>query len=100
MISAMVRAQLVGLAMLPVRLVTLRMIASHYLASQGRLAGPLRIVSSLDLSSDLSWHDMSTQFSRVALCGGLEMTIDLGLWGLQYLAITKFGRRLFGWGAL
>ncbi|KNG49257.1 small nucleolar ribonucleoprotein complex subunit [Stemphylium lycopersici] len=100
MISAMVRAQLVGLAMLPVRLVTLRMIASHYLASQGRLAGPLRIVSSLDLSTDLSWHDMSTQFSRVALCGGLEMTIDLGLWGLQYLAITKFGRRLFGWGAL
>ena len=100
MISAMVRAQLVGLAMLPIRLVTLRMIASHYLASQGRLAGPLRIVKSLALSSDLSWQDMSTQLSRVALCGALEITIDLGLWGLQYLAITKFGQKLFGWGAL
>jgi hypothetical protein len=100
MISAMVRAQLVGFVMLPVRMVTLRMIASHYLAGQGRQGGPHRIVSSLELSSDLSWVGIGRQLSRVALCGALEMAIDLGLWQLQYLSITKVGQEVFGWGTL
>ncbi|KAG9196672.1 hypothetical protein G6011_01793 [Alternaria panax] len=100
MISAMVKAQLVGLAMLPFRMVTLRMIASHHLARQGGYAGSTRIVSPLGLHSDMSWRNIGTQLSRVALCGALELAIDLGLWGLQYLAITKFGQTIFGWGAL
>jgi hypothetical protein len=100
MVSAIVRAQLVGLAMLPFRMVTLRMIASHYLASQGRYAGSSRIVSRLGLDGDTSWRNLGGQLSRVALCGALELAIDLGLWGLQYLAITKFGQSIFGWGTL
>ncbi|CAI9634890.1 unnamed protein product [Alternaria burnsii] len=100
MISAMVRAQLVGLAMLPFRMVTLRMIASHHLASQGGYAGSHRIVNPLELHGDLSWRNIGTQLSRVALCGALELAIDLSLWGMQYQAITKFGQSVFGWGTL
>ncbi|KAL1793049.1 hypothetical protein ACET3X_008031 [Alternaria dauci] len=97
MISAMVRAQLVGLAMLPFRMVTLRTIAAHHLASRGGHVGSHRIVSSL---SDVSWRNIGTQLSRVALCGALEFAIDLSLWGMQYLAIAKFGQSVFGWGTL
>ncbi|RMZ73924.1 small nucleolar ribonucleo complex subunit [Pyrenophora seminiperda CCB06] len=100
MISAMVRAQLVGLAMLPIRVVTLRMIALHYLAGQGRYTGSQRAVSGASISTGFSWQGIAVQLSRVALCGALEVTVDLGLWGLQYLAITNFGQTLFGWGAL
>ncbi|CAN9371538.1 hypothetical protein CUC08_Gglean006408 [Alternaria sp. MG1] len=100
MISAMVRAQLVGLAMLPFRMVTLRMIASHHLVSQGEYAGSHRIVNPLELHGDMSWRNIGTQLSRVALCGALELAIDLSLWGMQYQAITKFGQSVFGWGTL
>lgn len=100
MISAMVRAQLVGLAMLPFRMVTLRAIASHYLAKQGGYAGSYRVVGPLGLHNDVNWQNIGNQLSRVALCGALELSIDLGLWGLQYLAITKFGQSVFGWGTL
>ncbi|USP79719.1 hypothetical protein yc1106_06993 [Curvularia clavata] len=100
MISAMVRAQLVGLVMLPARMVILRMIASHYLAGQERHGGPHRLVSSLDVAGELNWAGIGTQLSRVALCGVLEVALDLGLWQLQYLTITKVGKELFGWGTL
>lgn len=100
MISAMVRAQLVGLVMLPLRMATLRAIASHFVARQEGHAGSYRIVGGLGLGEGVGWRNIGTQLSRVALCGALELTIDLGLWGLQYLAITKFGQSVFGWGAL
>jgi hypothetical protein len=100
LISTMVRAQLVGLVMLPLRMVTLRMIASHFLAQQEGYAGPYRIVSRLGLYEDVSWGNIGTQLSRVALCGALELSTDLGLWGLQYLAIARLGQSIFGWGTL
>ncbi|EDU45303.1 predicted protein [Pyrenophora tritici-repentis Pt-1C-BFP] len=100
MIGAIMRAQIVGLAMLPVRMVTMRMIALHYLAGEGRYTGPHRAVSTVGFPGSFSWQEVGVQLSRVALCGALEVTIDLGLWGLQYLAITKFGQSLFGWGSL
>ncbi|KAI4909667.1 uncharacterized protein J4E92_010585 [Alternaria infectoria] len=100
MICAMVRAQLVGLVMLPLRMATLRAIASHYVARQEGHAGSYRIVGGLGLGEGVGWRNIGTQLSRVALCGALELTIDLGLWGLQYLAITKFGQSVFGWGTL
>ncbi|KAI4951466.1 hypothetical protein J4E91_004176 [Alternaria rosae] len=100
MISAMVRAQLVGLVMLPLRMATLRAIASHFVARQEGHAGSYRIVGGLGLCEDVGWRNIGTQLSRVALCGALELTIDLGLWGLQYLAITRFGQSVFGWGTL
>ena len=100
MISAMVRAQLLGLAVLPIKMLTLRSIASHYLATQGRHAGPDRIVCPLPFFNTLSWQTIGIQLSRVALCGSLEVAIDLSLWGLQYVAITKFGESIFGWGTL
>ncbi|EUC38606.1 hypothetical protein COCCADRAFT_32265 [Bipolaris zeicola 26-R-13] len=100
MIGAMVRAQLVGLAMLPIRMLTLQTIALHYLSRQGRQGGPHRMISSLEIGSDLSVVGISRQVLRVALCGALEMAVDLGLWQMQYLAITKLGRELFGWGTL
>jgi hypothetical protein len=100
MISQIFRAQLVGLAMLPIKIVTLRMIASHYLATRVQHVGPHRIVIPLGLSNNFSWPTIGVQLSRVALCGALELATDLGLWGLQYCTITKFGKELFGWGTL
>ncbi|KAJ6193525.1 hypothetical protein J3E72DRAFT_251964 [Bipolaris maydis] len=100
MIGAMVRAQLVGLVMLPIRMLTLQTIALHYLSSQGRQGGPHRMISSLEIGSGLSLEGISRQALRVALCGALEMAMDLGLWQMQYLAITKVGRDWFGWGTL
>jgi hypothetical protein len=100
MISEIVRSQLLRLVMLPIRMVTLRMVASHYLATQGRHVVTHRIVSPLGLSNNFSWSTIGIQFSRVALCGALELAIDLGLWGLHYCTITKLGTSLFGWGTL
>jgi hypothetical protein len=99
LLGSIVRGHVIALAMLPIRIVTLRMIASHYLASQGGYAGPHRIVSSLNLN-ELNWQCITVQLSRIALCGALEFGIDLSLWGLQYVGITQLGKAVFGWGAL
>lgn len=98
MIGAIVKAQLVGIAMLPVKMITLRMIASHYLATHG--SGVSRPIRPLFVLVDFSWRGVGVQASRIALCSTLELSIDLALWGLQYLAITQAGKRLFGWGTL
>ena len=100
MISAVVKAQIVGLALLPLRVVVLRLVASHYLGRQAGNVGLERMVKPLPSIGDLSWRTVGIQISRVALCGALELSIDLGLWGLQYLAVTKVGKSLFGWGTL
>jgi hypothetical protein len=99
LLGSIVRAQLIGLAMLPIRMVTLRMIASHYLASHGGYVGPHRVVRSLNLNH-LSLQSITVQISHIALCGALEFCIDLGLWGLQYVGITQLGKAVFGWGTL
>ncbi|KAH7391947.1 hypothetical protein BKA66DRAFT_510513 [Pyrenochaeta sp. MPI-SDFR-AT-0127] len=99
-ISAVVTTQLVGIAMLPFRLVVLRLIATRYLAIQEGHTSRLGAVRQLPSLSDLTWRCIGTQISRVALCGMLELTVDLSLWGLQYLAITRTGQSIFGWGAL
>lgn len=98
MIGAVVKAQLVGIAMLPIRVVVLRAVAAHFLANHERCMGRLRVARLLPSLSDMTWRSIGIQISRVALCGMLELTIDLGLWGLQYLAITRIGQRIFGWG--
>ncbi|KAF1845662.1 uncharacterized protein K460DRAFT_405905 [Cucurbitaria berberidis CBS 394.84] len=100
MISAVVKAQMVGLALLPIRFVVLRLMASHYAASPAGYAGVRRSVERLPSVGDFSWRCIGMQISRIALCGALELSIDLGLWGLQYLAITQVGKSIFGWGTL
>ncbi|KAF2134237.1 hypothetical protein P153DRAFT_280785 [Dothidotthia symphoricarpi CBS 119687] len=97
MIGAIVKSQIVGLAVLPLKLVVLRLIASHYYARRG---GPVRTVMPLSGFSDLSWRTVGTHASRIALCGALELSIDLTLWGLQYFAVTNVGKNFFGWGTL
>lgn len=100
MIGATVKAQLVGLAVLPFKLVVLRLVASHYLASQTHTGSTLRLVEPLPMVSDLGLRSISTSLSRVALCGALELAIDLSLWSMQYVAVTTVGKNLFGWGML
>jgi hypothetical protein len=100
MIGAIVKAQLVGLAVLPFKLVVLRLIASHYLASQKHNGVTPRFVESFPALGDLSLRSIGIGVSRVALCGALELAIDLSLWSMQYLAVTTVGKRLFGWGTL
>lgn len=100
MVSSIVKAQLISLAMIPFKVVTLRLIATHYMAGQGGHADPSLVIRPLFDLDNLSWQSVGVQVSRVALCGALELSIDLGLWGLQYLTITKFGKKVFGWGTL
>lgn len=99
MLSTIVKAQLVGMAMLPVKAVVLRLIASHYLASHGNTGSPRAVIPLLNLN-DLSWRSVGVQLSRLALCNALETAIGLSVWGLQYALSVSIGKRQFGWGTL
>jgi hypothetical protein len=98
-ISAIVKTQLVGLAVLPLRLVALRLVASHYLASHGD-SGYSRVVVPWPSLKELSWRSIGVQVSRVALCSLLHIAIDLSLWGIQYAISLNVGKGLFEWGSL
>ncbi|KAJ8113672.1 hypothetical protein OPT61_g4242 [Boeremia exigua] len=100
MIGAIVKAQLVGLAVLPFKLVVLRLVASHYLAGQRHSRFAPRFVESFPGFSDTTLRSLGTGISRIALCAACELAIDLSLWSAQYLAVTTIGRNVFGWGAL
>jgi hypothetical protein len=100
MIGAIVKSQLVGWAVLPFKLVVLRLVASHYLASQRDRGVALRFVEPFPYLSDLSLRSIGIGMSRVALCAALELAVDLSLWSVQYLAVTTVGKTIFDWGAL
>lgn len=101
LISSIVKAQVVGLVVLPFKLVLLRLIASHYLASgHGGDQAFSRNVVPLPGVGDLSWRVVGIQASRLALCNMLEVAMDLTLWGLQYAVTIKVGKTFFGWGTL
>ena len=100
MIGAIVKAQLVGLAVLPFKLVVLRLVASHFLTSQEHIGSTPRFVEPFPNLSDLSIRSIGTGISRVALCAASELAIDLTLWSAQYLAVITVGKNLFGWGVL
>ncbi|KAF1929566.1 uncharacterized protein M421DRAFT_419361 [Didymella exigua CBS 183.55] len=100
MIGAIVKAQLVGITVLPFKLVVLRLVASHYLASQDHGGTIPRFVESFPNPSDMSLRSLGIGISRVALCAAFELAIDLSLWSAQYLAVTTAGKSIFGWGAL
>jgi hypothetical protein len=100
MIGAIVKSQLVGWAVLPFKLVVLRLVASHYLARQKDHGVALRFVEPFPNLNDLSLRSIGIGMSRVALCSALELAIDLSLWSAQYLAVTTVGKTVFDWGAL
>lgn len=90
----------VTIATIPMRMIILRLIASHYLAGQGGRFNSQRLVGPLFSMKDLSWRSVGVQVSRIALCSGLQVAIDIALWGLQYVTTVKIGKGLFGWGTL
>jgi hypothetical protein len=98
-ISAIVKTQLVGLAVLPLRFVALRLVASHYIASHGE-SGHSRVVVPWPGLKELSWRSIGVQISRVALCSLLHLAIDLSLWGIQHAISLNVGKNLFEWGSL
>ncbi|KAF3005907.1 hypothetical protein E8E13_009606 [Curvularia kusanoi] len=100
MIGAIVKAQLVGLAVLPFKLVVLRLVASHYLKNRRDHGFASRFVEPFPDLSDLSLRSIGIGMSRVALCSALELVIDLSLWSAQYLAVVTVGKKVFDWGAL
>ncbi|KAF2474794.1 uncharacterized protein BDR25DRAFT_214690 [Lindgomyces ingoldianus] len=105
-IGAVLKAQIVGWATLPLKLITLRLIASHYIAGRQRRPDQkfgiavYRGVSPLGGLRDFNLQSAGVLISRVALCGALEVAIDLSLWGCQWLAINCVGKKFFGWGTL
>lgn len=99
-ISGVVKAHLVGLAVLPLRLVLVRLVASHYLAGSGGNAGVSRGVVPLPRIWNSGWRSIGIQVSRLALCSVVHLAIDLGLWGGQYVLALNLGKSLFGWGTI
>ncbi|KAH7132115.1 hypothetical protein B0J11DRAFT_427786 [Dendryphion nanum] len=105
-LSAIVEAHIVGWILLPLRLLTLHSIAAHYLADGHKdLHRPLITITSLFPNfpaSTAPWNlrSFGVLASRVALCGTLELAIDLSLWAFQWMAVSWIGRNGFGWGTL
>lgn len=100
MVGAITEAQLIGLALAPLHIITCRLVAAHHRgSSQAQAVLPHSFRTLLD-TNDLSWQGIGTYVSRIALCTAMELAIDLGIWGLQYFAVTNVGQGLYGWGAL
>ena len=100
MLGAICKAQIVSLASLPLKLVALRLVASHYLAGQQGAYSSRSVSDVFTIPSQLGWKSTGALISRLALCSMLELTIDLGLWGCQYLTVSWLGTRAFDWGTL
>lgn len=103
MLGAVCKSLVVGWALLPLKLVTLRLIASHYLqgtihSSRPSLGHDLAVFPVNLVDIDL--RSAGVLISRVAICGTIELAVDLSLWGLQYTAVTQTGKMYFGWGTL
>ncbi|KAF2649484.1 hypothetical protein K491DRAFT_683815 [Lophiostoma macrostomum CBS 122681] len=100
MIGLICKSQMVGWVMLPLKIVTLRLIATQHLATHGKTAGPSsKTIGVADLRG-LDLRSAGILLSRFALCGALELAIDLTLWGCQWAAITFIGKKHFSWGKL
>lgn len=89
MVGAIVKAQLVSLALVPLQTISCGLIAEHFGTHR-----PLRGVGGVHGS------EVDTHLSRLALCAALEVGMDLGLWGVQYFAVTRLGQDMFEWGRL
>lgn len=100
MLASICKAQVVSLVSLPLKLITLRLVASHYLHGRQGHDGSRNISSVLTMPNEIDWKSTGALVSRLALCGMLELAIDLGLWGLQYWATSWVGTRGFNWGTL
>jgi hypothetical protein len=100
MIGAICKSQIVGWVTIPLKLLTLRLVVTHFIASNPGHIASQRLFDPLPRLHDLNVRSIGLLFSRIALCGLLEITIDLTLWGIQYIAVTWAGQSLFGWGAL
>ena len=108
MLGAILKSQMVTWVTLPLRIVGLRMMASHFLATHPQAAldlGRTPIKSPLSdvwptYSSQLGLRSAGVLAGRVALCGAIEMAVDLSLWGCQWVCVTWIGKRYFNWGKL
>lgn len=100
MLGAICKSQIVGIVSLPLKLVTLRLVASHYLAGQHGSCASRGVYDVFSIPSQLDWKHTGALMSRLALCSMLELAIDLGLWGCQYLTVSWLGVRAFDWGTL
>ncbi|KAF2265636.1 hypothetical protein CC78DRAFT_543159 [Lojkania enalia] len=105
MIGAICRAQIIGWVTLPLKMVTLRLVANHYLTHRPGIGVPLPISGDSFLRPVVGPQELNAQsvgvlMSRVALCGALGVAIDLTLWGCQWLAVTWVGEKFFSWGTL
>ena len=100
MLASICKAQVVSLVSLPLKLITLRLVASHYLLSRHGYEGSRRVSSVLAVPNELDFRSAGALVSRLALCNMLELAIDLSLWGLQYWTTSWVGTRGFNWGAL
>ncbi|OCL04982.1 hypothetical protein AOQ84DRAFT_356161 [Glonium stellatum] len=108
MLGAILKSQMVTWATLPLRIVGLRMMASHFLATHPQVSldlGRMLIKSSPfglwpACTSQIGLRSAGVLAGRVALCGAIEMAVDLSLWGCQWVCVTWIGKRYFNWGKL
>lgn len=100
MLGSVCKAQMVSLITLPVKLVTVRLVASHFVGGQPGHGGCWREYGGVGFPQRLDWGSIGALVSRLALCGMFELAIDLGLWGCQYWTVAWLGTRAFEWGSL
>lgn len=93
-LSAMLSVHLVELVLLPLKFLTVRSIATY------SLAGPRPLSTSPVFPNEWNLGSFCIFMSRLGMCGALELAIHLGVWGLEWVAVTQSGRMLFGYGDL
>jgi hypothetical protein len=107
MLGEALAEQIVSWATLPLKLIALRLVASHFYANHPYevkvfemkpvRTGMLGPRGDLD---GLSWRSIGVCLSRLALCGAMQLAIDLAIWGCQWTVITWTGKRFYSWGSL
>ncbi|KAF2645457.1 hypothetical protein P280DRAFT_417228 [Massarina eburnea CBS 473.64] len=98
LLASICSRQIENLALLPLQWVGLRLVGLHYLARHDGSMG--RVLKPFPSLGDFTWSSLGAQASRIALCSALEFAVDLGVWGCSYMAITRTGTSMFGWGRL
>ncbi|OCK74708.1 hypothetical protein K432DRAFT_363251 [Lepidopterella palustris CBS 459.81] len=106
MLGTILKNQMVTWLTLPLRIASVQMVALQFLRSDPRglvILGrtpPLLFNLWSRNSSRLGLRAAGILSGKLALCGVVEVALDLTLWGCQWIFVTWVGKRFFGWGRL
>lgn len=100
MIGSIITEQLIKWTLLSVHITTIRVLASHYLRSQGIPIPYGRRLFPSPYLRNIGLRSIGITLSRLALCSALEVAFKLSLWGCQWALTVFVGKTWFSWGKL